>query len=127
MKDEVIRVKSLIKDEYGTLQEFCNITERDCYELKLFFSNCIKKETQERREDLIIIEDEALRNAHRVMWVTDAVRMKIKMGIRRYGGVQKFVGDNPQFKPTFIYDAMLRTKRGTEKMLELLEVLKIQN
>jgi len=119
------RVREHIKAEYGTMSEFCRVTNRDRYEMQLLFANCKTRITEEIEKKLILIEHDIMNHRDKVQFTDDILRTKIKMSVRRYGGVDKFTADHPEFKKHYVYGVIRDAKRVTDKVKELIKVLKI--
>ena len=92
-------VKKEIKQKFGTITKFAVITGQDRYELqKLFARKSPDKEDLQRIMNLV--QNRVVKPTEKE--ISQALRNKLKKALKDYGGVSKFVRDNPSYSKTSI-------------------------
>jgi hypothetical protein len=111
--------------EYGSIARFCKAVGRSKEDTYKFFTQCLQKMTTEREQELIVLQDEVDRFALVNAWIDDELKWRVRMALRRYGGMRKFCNDHEQFPYHFVSMVINRNKRRTDKVNEFLKVIGI--
>lgn len=118
-KQRTEQVVHLIKKKFGTITEFCREAKRDRYQLQKFFANCRNNLSEERAEQLKIIEAQAnkLKSAG---LITDEMRarLRVKCDIIGRAELARKAGVSTSFVTYILDKRLLRRTKKVNKLFK---------
>ena len=124
------KLRSKIITKFGSISNFCRITNIDRMEIQKLFlakkNKVLKVHQQERIDELNKLCSRTDKNGNSDKDLTAEIRTKIKEAIDELGGVEKFCETHP-FSMNSVFQIVAgRRKFRTQKVNDLIDTLNIE-